>query len=113
MGRKNLLVEIERLLESDPSEKMRLSPRLLMMISDAGFYLSAVEAIDLVQPSVPTVYAEMETDEGKEGDASTLLSREVAIELRRHTQFKGQSIPALQFLHYIMLLPYHYCMCRG
>ncbi|KAH6713769.1 hypothetical protein BKA61DRAFT_49360 [Leptodontidium sp. MPI-SDFR-AT-0119] len=88
MGRKNLLVEIERLLESDPSEKMRLSPRLLMMISDAGFYLSAVEAIDLVQPSVPTVYAEMETDEGKEGDASTLLSREVAIELRRHTQFK-------------------------
>ncbi|KAG4437659.1 hypothetical protein IFR05_006870 [Cadophora sp. M221] len=88
MGRKNLLVEIESLLESDPSEKMRLSPRLLTMISDAGFYLSAVEALDLVQPSVPAVYAEMETNEGKEEDASTLLSKDVAIELQRHTQFK-------------------------
>ena len=56
MGTKNLLVEIERLLESAPEEKMRLSPNLLRLIGDAGYAIHATDSLDLIQPSVRVIY---------------------------------------------------------
>ena len=56
MGTKNLLAEIEHLLESAPEEKMRLSPYLLRLIGDAGYAMHATDSLDLLQPSVRKIY---------------------------------------------------------
>ncbi|CZS97481.1 uncharacterized protein RAG0_06547 [Rhynchosporium agropyri] len=85
MGRQKLLAEIESVLESNPDEKIRLSPITQMMLGKVGFGLRAIQTIDLVSPSVPVSWARILDENGEE---LSKLDELVRPELATHTQFK-------------------------
>ncbi|XMA16972.1 hypothetical protein WAI453_009763 [Rhynchosporium graminicola] len=85
MGRRKLLAEIESVLESNPDEKIRLSPITQMMLGKVGFGLRAIQIIDLVSPSVPVSWARILDENGEE---LSKLDELVRPELATHTQFK-------------------------
>ncbi|PVH84148.1 hypothetical protein DL98DRAFT_584726 [Cadophora sp. DSE1049] len=84
MGIKNLLVEIERLVESTPEQKMRLSPNLLRLISRVGYFMHAIESVDLIQSSVRAAHVDLIT---YEGPSYASFEEEASKVVVHHTQF--------------------------
>ncbi|KAK0103464.1 hypothetical protein ONS95_005487 [Cadophora gregata] len=92
MGPKNLLAEIERVVESNPEQKMRLSPNVLQLIGRVGYFMHAIESIDKIQPSVRVAHTDLMTNGGPSYASFVEESSKLVI---RHTQFleevKGMS----------------------
>ncbi|KAH7397842.1 hypothetical protein BKA64DRAFT_50779 [Cadophora sp. MPI-SDFR-AT-0126] len=99
MGIKNLVVEIERLVESNPEEKMRLSPNLLRLIGRVGFFMHVIESLDLIQSSVGRAHVDLITYRGPayaslEEEASKIgLRRTQFLEDVKGMSYKGFGLP--------------------
>ncbi|KAL2069691.1 hypothetical protein VTL71DRAFT_14370 [Oculimacula yallundae] len=89
MGKKNLLNEIENILESAPGEKGRLSPNSLKVLGRVGCFLNAIEVIDSVLPSTPAIYAEMTDKNFETGDDGFDIQKSVSQYVTRNAQLKG------------------------